>query len=56
MRDEMWDDPESIGTSDPDELAPTVKVIPFPKMAYDERTAYDSRSLETVLRYQGVAA
>lgn len=53
---DLWDDPSDLMSSDPDELKPTCKVIPFPKMSFDERLDYDSRSMETLLRYQGVPA
>lgn len=53
---DLFDNPEEIGASDPDELKPTVKVIPFPKMSFDERLSYDDHSLAVQMRYQGVAA
>ena len=47
--DEMWDDPEAA-VEDSDELAPTLKVTPFPYMTFEERLAHDQRQVELRFR------
>lgn len=51
---DIWDNPEAV-TADPDELAPTLRIVPMPSLATEERIAMDARSLNTQLRYEEAA-